>query len=428
MSEYTPIEIPSKPSKDLVKGFAKFTENKETEETEEIQKLINKLQNNMKGKNIKVKMDIKQKFKNLMEQYGIKGEVKEYSQITNGHINETYYVLVGNGASGNHPYVFQKVNTYVFKEPIKVMNNIMMIDNFIKNNQKTSACKIITFLVNSEYKNYTITEEGEFWRLCIFEENTVTFEVVENPAILRSSGYAFGDFLNVIGDFPAERLNITIPDFHNTRKRLENFFAVVEKDECNRAKDVKDEIKVFEKHRDFCCKLTDMADAGKLPLRPVHNDTKYNNILLDKDTFEPVCVLDLDTIMPGLVAHDFGDAIRFAANRAAEDEVDLGKVYLDFDYFKEFTEGFTGAIGKSLTDAEIETLALGAPTITFELASRFLADHIDGDRYFAIHRENHNLDRARCQMKLAADMMDKLELMCDFVQKSVGKTVKNKYI
>jgi len=363
---------------------------------------------------------MKEKFKNLMNLYGINGGVKDYRPITNGHINETYYVEIENSQYVN-PYVFQKVNTYVFKNPVYVMNNIMMIDNFIKNNQKKSTCKIVTFLVNEEYKNYTVTDDGEFWRLCIFEENTVTFDVVENPAILKSSGYAFGDFLNVISDFPTAKLNITIPDFHNTRKRLENFFRIVNLDENNRAKDVKDEIKIFEKYHDFCCKLTDMTNDGKLPLRPVHNDTKYNNILLDKDTFKPVCVVDLDTIMPGLVAHDFGDAIRFAANKAAEDETDLDKVYLDFDYYKEFTKGFVGAIGQSMTDAETETLALGAPIITFELASRFLADHIDGDKYFAIHRENHNLDRARCQMKLATDMMDKLDLMCGFVKECVGE-------
>ena len=363
---------------------------------------------------------MKEKFESLMKLYGINGSVKDYREITTGHINATYYVLIENGKYIN-PYVFQKVNTYVFKNPVYVMNNIMMIDNFIRNNNKKSACKIVNFLVNNEYKNYTVTDDGEFWRICIFEENTVTFDVVENPAILKSSGYAFGDFLNVISDFPAEKLNITIPDFHNTRKRLENFFRIVNADENNRAKDVKNEIKIFEKYHDFCCKLTDMADEGKLPLRPVHNDTKYNNILLNKNTFEPVCVVDLDTIMPGLVAHDFGDAIRFAANKAAEDETDLDKVHLDFDYFKEFTKGFTGAIGKSMTDVEIETLALGAPIITFELASRFLADHIDGDKYFTIHRENHNLDRARCQMKLATDMMDKLDLMCGFVRECVGK-------
>ena len=360
-------------------------------------------------------MNITEKFKNLMNLYGIVGELKEHKLITNGHINQTYYVLIG-----DTPYVFQKVNTYVFKEPVKVMNNIMMIDNFIRNNNKKSACKIINFLVNYQFKNYTETEDGEFWRICIFEENTVTFEVVENPKILTSSGYAFGDLLNVISDFPVDRLNITIPDFHNTKKRLDHFFKIVNADENNRAKDVKDEIKIFEKYHDFCCKLTDMAEADVLPLRPVHNDTKYNNILLDKDTLQPVCVLDLDTIMPGLVAHDFGDAIRFAANRAPEDETDLSKVYLDMDYFKEFTKGFTDAIGQSMTAKEIETLAFGAPTITFELASRFLADHIDGDKYFAVHRENHNLDRARCQLKLATDMMDKLDLMCGFVEARVS--------
>ena len=359
---------------------------------------------------------MREKFKKLMGLYGINGEVKDYSPITNGHINETYHVKIENGPYVNS-YVFQRVNTYVFKDPVKVMSNIMMIDNFIKNNRKQSACKIITFLVNNELKNYTETDEGEFWRICVFEENTITFEVVENPAILKSSGYAFGDFLNAIGDFPAERLNITIPNFHNTKKRMETFFASVEADAKNRAKDVKEEIKLFEKHRDFCCKLTDMEESGSLPLRPVHNDTKYNNILLNKNTFEPVCVVDLDTIMPGLVAHDFGDAIRFAANRAAEDETDLSQVYLDFGYFKEFTEGFVNAVGKSMIPAEIETLALGAPIITFELASRFLADHIDGDKYFAIHRPSHNLDRARCQLKLATDMMDKLESMCEYVHK-----------
>ena len=353
-----------------------------------------------------------------MQSYSINGKVKDYNKITNGHINETYRVFIENATDLNS-YVFQKVNTYVFKDPIAVMNNIMMVDNFIINNNKKSMCKIIHFLVNNDYKNYAITENDEFWRLCMFEENTVTFEVVEDPSILRSSGYAFGDFLNAISDFPTERLNITIPDFHNTRKRLENFFRIVNADENNRAKDVKDEIKTFEKYHDFCCKLVDMSDAGELPLRPVHNDTKYNNILLDKDTLKPKCVLDLDTIMPGLVAYDFGDAIRFAANKTAEDETDLSKVCVDMEYFSEFTRGFVEAFGASMTAAEIETLAFGAPIITFELASRFLADYIDGDKYFAIHREGHNLDRARCQLKLATDMMDRIDTMGEFVKACV---------
>lgn len=356
-------------------------------------------------------MDIKHTFTSLMNVYGIRGEITDYRQLTNGHINETYCVVIE-----DNEYIFQKLNSYVFKDPVVVMKNIRMVDNFIKNNNKKSVCKIVTFLENNDYKNYTITSDNEFWRISMFESNTVTFDVVENPAILKSSGYAFGDFLNAISDFPTKKLNITIPDFHNTRKRLENFTKIVTADENNRAKDVKDEIKVFEQYYDFCCKLTDLSDKGDLPLRPVHNDTKYNNILLNKDTFEPVCVIDLDTIMPGLVAHDFGDAIRFAANKAAEDETDLSKVYLDMEYYKEFAKGFMEAAGYFMTDLELDTLALGAPTITFELASRFLADYIDGDKYFSIHYPNHNLDRARCQLKLAQDMMSKVEEMCQFVK------------
>ena len=356
-------------------------------------------------------MNIKHTFSSLMNVYGIRGELTNYRRLTNGHINETYLVMVG-----DNEYIFQKVNSYVFKDPVIVMKNIRMVDNFIKNNNKKSVCKIVTFLENTEYKNYTITAENEFWRISKFETNTVTFDLVENPMILKSSGYAFGDFLNAISDFPTKKLNITIPDFHNTRKRLETFFKIVEADKNNRAIDVKDEIKIFEKYHDFCCKLTDLSDKDELPLRPVHNDTKYNNILLNKETFEPVCVLDLDTIMPGLVAHDFGDAIRFAANRAAEDETDLSKVYMDMNYYKEFTRGFMGAASHFMTELEVETLALGAPTITFELASRFLADHIDGDKYFSIHHPNHNLERARCQLKLAHDMMEKIDDMCDYVK------------
>jgi len=360
-------------------------------------------------------MTLQETFQTLKKAYGIRGKIDGHTRITNGHINETYHVVIG-----DNQYIFQKINKYVFKDPVLVMNNIMMIDNFVRNNCKKSACKIITFLVNDSFTNFTITDDGGFWRICVYEEDTVTFDVVENPAILKSSGFAFGDFLRVIADFPADKLNITIPDFHNTRKRLDTFFEAVERDEGNRAKDAKEEIAVFEKHYDFCCRLTDMAEAGTLPLRPVHNDTKYNNILLHKTSFDPMCVLDLDTIMPGLVAHDFGDAIRFAANRAAEDETDLSKVCLDPEYFREFTAGFTRAVGHFMTPSEVDTLALGAPVITFELASRFLADHINGDKYFTIHRPNHNLDRARCQMRLALDMMDNLDFMHTTVKECGG--------
>lgn len=355
-------------------------------------------------------MVITETFNKLIDLYDIKGEMTDSRKIVNGHINETYCVTIA-----GVEYIFQKVNNYVFKDPVVVMKNIQAVSNHIENNKKNGCCKIVKFIDNKYGKNYAVIDD-EFWRICKYECNTVTFDVVENISILRSAGYAFGDFLNVLSDLPIEKLFVTIPDFHNTRKRLDDFFSVVEADPIGRANDVKADIEVFEEYREFCNKLNDMSDQGLLPLRPVHNDTKYNNILLDKDTFKPVCVIDLDTIMPGLTAHDFGDAIRFACNKAPEDETDLSKVYLDLDYYKEFTRGFMDAAKRFMTDLEIETLAYGAPTITLELASRFLADHINGDKYFRIHRPNHNLERARCQIQLAKDMFKKFDEMCEFVK------------
>ncbi|MFA6694591.1 MAG: phosphotransferase, partial [Bacillota bacterium] len=205
----------------------------------------------------------------------------------------------------------------------------------------------------------------------------------------------------------------------NTRKRLDNFFEVVRLDPLQKAKDVKEEIDFFTKNYAFATKLTDMTDSGEVPLRVTHNDTKYNNILMHKDTLEPLCVIDLDTVMPGLAMHDFGDAIRFAANTAMEDERDLSKVGLNLDHYREFTRGFMSAL-QGLTKNEIDTMALGAISITIELASRFLADHINGDKYFRIHRENHNLDRARCQIKLAEDMIKKYDQMRQIINESIA--------
>jgi len=356
-------------------------------------------------------MDTSAVFTQLMDAYGINGEVSSYRKITNGHINTTYCVVIG-----ANEYIFQKINSYVFKDPVVVMKNIKTVANYIINNNIKSVCKIVRFLENKENINYTILDNGDFWRLCKYETGTVAVDTVTDSAILKNSGYAFGDFLNAISGLCSDRLHITIPDFHNTRKRMDDFFAVVEANKgSERAKEVEAEIDLIKKHRDFCSKLTDMTDSGELPLRPVHNDTKYNNILLDEKTFDPVCVIDLDTIMPGLVAHDFGDAIRFAANTAAEDEADLTKVSMDVECYKQFTAGFVGRAKKFLTPKEIETLAYGVPTITLELASRFLADYINGDKYFTIHYPNHNLVRAKCQLKLAEDMFSKLDEMKAYV-------------
>ncbi len=357
--------------------------------------------------------------KNVSANYNLKGELAEYHCCVSGHINDTYRVefIIVKNSDIYKEYIFQRMNDYVFKEPIKVMDNIKAITMHIKSKQTESDCGIINFIDNNDGKNYTFYE-GRYWRVCPFVENSVSYEFADDAKVLNSAGYAFGRFQYLLSDFPMDKLHETIPDFHNTKKRLNDFFDMVALDPFGKVKDLKKEIEFFEKYRSLASTLVNMEEKGELPLRVIHNDTKYNNILMDKDTCKPLCVIDLDTVMPGLTMYDFGDAIRFAANTAVEDETDLSKVGLNMENYKEFTKGFISASKDFLTKNELDNMALGAIVITIELASRFLADHINGDKYFRIHRENHNLDRARCQIKLAEDMLDKYDKMCEIVQKS----------
>jgi Ser/Thr protein kinase RdoA (MazF antagonist) len=349
-------------------------------------------------------------------QYDLPGEMAGVTQCTNGHINETYRVQYSSPSQGgNREFIFQKINTYVFREPVRVMRNIKEISLYMKSRKTGSDCDIITFLDNRDGENYTVVKEG-FWRVCHYVDNSVTFETAEDLKVLRSAGYAFGRFQYLLSGFPMERLSETIPDFHHTGKRMQAFFEAVEQDPAGRSGQVQPEISFFRQHRDTAEKLSAMLDAGQLPLRVTHNDTKYNNILMDAITHEPLCVIDLDTVMPGLSMYDFGDAVRFAANKAVEDEIDLEKVGMDMDKYEAFTEGFMRAAREFLTPAEVEHMALGAIVITLELASRFMADYLNGDKYFRIHRPEHNADRARCQIHLAEDMLDRYGEMSRIVR------------
>jgi len=354
--------------------------------------------------------------KKVGEDYNLKGTLTDFTNCINGHINGTYRVKYALDGGTYKEYIFQKINEYVFKEPAKVMHNIREITLHLQSKKTEKDCDIIKFMDCKDGKNYTYCEGG-YWRVCDFVENAVTYETAEDARVLRSAGYAFGRFQYLLSDFPMDRLFYTIPDFHNTKKRLKDFFDTVALDVMGRAKGLSKEIKFFEKYRNEASKLTDMQDKGDLPLRVTHNDTKYNNILMDVNTCEPLCVIDLDTVMPGLSMHDFGDAVRFAANSAMEDETDLSKVELDMEKYEEFTKGFISASKSFLTKKELENMAFGAIAITIELASRFLADHINGDKYFRIHRKNHNLDRARCQIRLAEDMIVKYDKMCNIVNR-----------
>ena len=299
------------------------------------------------------------------------------------------------------------------------MENICAVTEFL--HQKIAAAggdtarETLTVIPAVDGKSFFVDDDGDYWRVYDYICGASTYDTVQNEQHLYNAGYAFGRFQTMLADFPIEKLHETIPDFHNTKKRLKDFFEAVERDECGRAASVQKEIDFFRKRVDEASYLIDLQEKGILPTRVTHNDTKYNNIMIDDATGEALCVIDLDTVMPGLSAYDYGDAIRFAASSAAEDETDLSKVGLDMKLFELFTGGFVSAVTGFLTDTELAVLPWGARIITLELASRFLADHLNGDKYFKIHRENHNLDRARSQMALVEDMekhFGEMEAIC----------------
>lgn len=357
----------------------------------------------------------------VLSEFRVNGKRVVTEQIKNGHINCTFRVTVENDCHNFIVYVVQAINTYVFQNPVLIMENIDAVTAHIKNkyisNGLSAERKVLDFLHTSDGKNYYYDDRGNFWRAYVFVCDSATYDLSNDPQIIYNTGVGFGTFQKLLSDFPADKLGITIPDFHNTRKRMDDFFETVDNDPLGRCKDVREEIDFFEQHRETACRLQNLLDEGKLPLRVTHNDTKCNNVLMDDKTGEALCVIDLDTIMPGLSVFDFGDAVRFACNTAAEDETDLSKVTLNISLYEEFTRGFIEPLKGFFGEVELENMAWGALIITIELASRFLKDHIEGDKYFRIHHANHNLERARNQIALAKDMEKKFDRMCEIVKK-----------
>lgn len=367
---------------------------------------------------------IKEKLSYICKQFRIPGDLIIYRLIPSGHINTAYYVALYDGVEVRQ-FLVQKVNWYVFKDPVRMMNNIDLITKHIMSKEKTlERRRRLHFHHTENGENYLILGEGEnaeFWRLSNFVESSVSFESSGgNSEVLRMSGIAFGRFENQLKDFDAEQLVESIPHFHDTRYRLESFFRDVEQDPMNRAKECRDEIEFIRENREFACQLNGMLDRGELPLRVTHNDTKTNNVLFDKVTLDPLVIIDLDTCMPGLACHDFGDTIRFAACLGAENEKDLSKMKLELALFRAFAEGYIGETSEFLTERELDSMALGAATITLELASRFLADYLVGDKYFRIDYLEENLDRARAQLALFRDMMLHLDEMDRIVHEIAG--------
>lgn len=331
-----------------------------------------------------------------------------------GHINETYAVACSSG----HMYILQKINRAVFQKPEELMENVAAVTEFLAR-QTSDPRRCLRLVPVRDGRRSFVDSREDHWRAFPFLTDGLCLQAAETGEDLRQSGLAFGRFQRQLADFPAQTLHEAIPNFHNTVDRYAKFHAALEADVLGRAKDCRPEIRFcLDREPEAGC-IVDKLASGLLPLRVTHNDTKLNNVMLDRETREALCVLDLDTVMPGSALYDYGDAIRFGASTAAEDERDLSKVSMSLSLFRAYTEGFLSACRDSLTPLEIELLPTGAKLMTLECGLRFLTDHLCGDTYFRISREGHNLDRARTQFKLAADMEEKMPQMRQIIQEAI---------
>lgn len=332
----------------------------------------------------------------------------------NGHINDTY--LCGNPQE----YILQKINSNIFKSPQDVMENIAAVTEHlakkIKENGGNPERETLNIIKTIDGENFYKAKDGNYYRMYRFVGGTITKERAEKPEDLYNAAKAFGRFQNMLADFPAETLHETIPDFHNTKVRINTFKDAVKNDKMGRAKDVQKEIDFALSLEKEMGTVVDLLESGEIPLRVTHNDTKLNNILFDAKTEDAICVIDLDTVMPGSLLYDFGDALRFAGSSGDEDEKDLSKIYFMTDMFEAFTRGFLEELSPSITEKEKELLPFSIKLLTYECGIRFLGDYLDGDVYFKIHRDGHNLDRARTQLKLVADIESKMDEMKKIIE------------
>jgi hypothetical protein len=340
------------------------------------------------------------------EKFRISGKLYSFDAINLGNINSTYKVTYQKEDGSFKRYLFQRVNTVVFKDPVKIMENIDRVTSFICKKYPDQISLHFHHTASGEI--YYIAEDDCFWRVTNYVES-ITFNSTDDLEVIESTGEAFGNFQMQLSDFDGSLLHETIPDFHNTKKRLDTLFADAERDVCGRVAEVKEELEYIRSVSDMAAELSIRFAKGEIPNRVTHNDTKANNVLFDRKTRRPLVVIDLDTIMPGMAMYDFGDAVRFIANTAEEDEPDLSCVYFDTAKFRAFAQGFIGKVKHALTQDEIDNLVLASFSITIELAARFLDDYIVGDTYFKCRYPGHNLVRTRCQLKLAKDMMNKLD-------------------
>lgn len=360
-------------------------------------------------------------YKKIATKFQFNGEFVYGEPFGCGHINDTYALYFKREFKRPIRYILQRINSSIFKNADELMTNIANVTAHIAEKVKADGGdvdrEVLHIIRTTDNQLYYTDESGREFRAYAFIDDATSLQTIENPEHFYKSARAFGKFQKQLSDFPADTLYETIPNFHNTVMRYEAFEEAVKQDLKGRAKEVQKEIDFVRARKSDAGLLVNLLQENKLPLRVTHNDTKLNNIMLDNQTGEGICVIDLDTVMPGLVHYDFGDSIRFGASTAAENETDLSKVSMSLELFELFAKGFLEECGDSLTDLEIETLPIGAKVMTFECGMRFLTDYLNGDTYFKIHREHHNLDRCRTQFKLVADMEEKADQMNAIIQK-----------
>ena len=354
---------------------------------------------------------------NVVATFEVEGKVKEYVPFGNGHINDTRLVTMDNGLQ----YVLQRINKNVFKRPDLLMENYVGVTKFIRKKIEEMGGdplrEVLNAIPTKEGKPYHLDEEGQYWRLLVYVTDSIGYDKVERPEQFYDSAVSFGDFQYMLRDYPAETLHETIVNFHNTPDRYRQLMEAIENNAAGRLSEVSAEVEFAKARKEFAATLENAHKEGRLPLRVTHNDTKLNNILFDTNNGQALCVIDLDTIMPGYSVNDFGDSIRFGATTALEDETDLSKVNFDISLYELYVKGFVEGAKGGLTEGELEMLPIGAIMMTFECGMRFLADYLNGDTYFRIHRPSHNLDRCRNQFKLVADMESQLDQMRAIVKK-----------
>ena len=361
-------------------------------------------------------MDLNQKLLEVCRLFRIDYEYLGYETIQMGNVNRTYKVNFMLPEGTPKSFLVQNVNTYAFRNPVGLMDNIDKVTEHIR--KKKPGQVALHFHHTADRKTYIIDGEN-FWRMTNYVPS-ITYNAVKDLRIVRNAGSAFGEFQMQLTDFDLTQLIETIPGFHNTRKRYESLWQAVKEDRVGRAAEVQEELDWLKDVEDLACKLTDLQLAGELPLRVTHNDTKINNVLFNPENNDAMVVIDLDTVMPGLMGHDFGDAIRFAGNFVEEDCPDYDKAGVNLDVFRAFAEGFLSMTAKTMTEKEVDTLALSCFALTAELCVRFLDDYIRGDLYFKIKSPDHNLVRTRCQIALAKDMLKKMDEMETIVRDCVS--------